>query len=133
VPSESPTSEANPDTQTETSTESVLVIDDNRPLADAFASVLSSEYEVTTAYTLADARASLDPEIDAVLLDRRLPDGSGDELLEEMRADDDEYRVAVVSATEKSPDLDYDAYVTKPLSGTGEVRETVEALLHGDR
>lgn len=133
MPSESPTSEANPDTQTETSTESVLVIDDNRPLADAFASVLSSEYEVTTAYTLADARASLDPEIDAVLLDRRLPDGSGDELLEEMRADDDEYRVAVVSATEKSPDLDYDAYVTKPLSGTGEVRETVEALLHGDR
>jgi DNA-binding response OmpR family regulator len=133
VPSESPRSEANPDTQTETSTESVLVIDDNRPLADAFASVLSSEYEVTTAYTLADARASLDPEIDAVLLDRRLPDGSGDELLEEIRAADDEYRVAVVSATERSPDLDYDAYVTKPLSGTDEVRETVEALLYGDR
>lgn len=119
MPPESPTSET------------VLVVDDNRPLANAFARALSNEYEVRTAYTVADARESLDSEIDVVLLDRRLPDGSGDEFLEEIRDEDYECRVAIVSATEKSPDLDYDAYVTKPLSGTDEVRETVSELLDG--
>lgn len=107
----------------------VLIVDDNRPLADAFARALSTEYEVTTAYTVADARESLDPNLDAVLLDRRLPDGSGDEILDEIRGRDHSCRVAMVSAAEKSSELDCDAYVTKPLAGADEVRETVEELL----
>lgn len=107
----------------------ILVVDDNRPLADAFARALSTRYETRTAYTVADARESLDPDVDVVLLDRRLPDGSGDQLLEEIREHDYECRVAVVSAAERSPELDCDAYVTKPLSGADEVRETVHDLL----
>lgn len=121
VPSDSPMSE----------NVTVLVVDDNRPLADAFARALSTEYDVRTAYTVADARESLDPDVDVVLLDRRLPDGSGDELLEEIRERDYECGVAVVSAIEKSSELDCDAYVTKPLSGADEVRETVDDLLDG--
>lgn len=109
----------------------ILVVDDNRPLADAFARVLSTKYDVRTAYTVADARESLDPDVDVVLLDRRLPDGSGDELLEEIREYGYDCRVAVVSATKKSSELDCDAYVTKPLSGAEEVRETVANLLDG--
>jgi DNA-binding response OmpR family regulator len=108
---------------------SILVVDDNRPLADAFARALASEYEVTTAYSVADARESLDPDVDVVLLDRRLPDGSGDELLQEIRECGYECRVAVVSGAERSSELDCDAYVTKPLSGADEVRETVSELL----
>ena len=109
----------------------ILVVDDNRPLADAFARALSAKYEVVTAYTVADARESLNRNVDVVLLDRRLPDGSGDEFLEEIRECDYDCRVAVISAAEKSPELDCDAYVTKPLSGADEVRETVADLLEG--
>ena len=109
----------------------VLIVDDNRPLADAFARALSPAFEVQTAYTVADARASLDPNVDVVLLDRRLPDGSGDQLLAEIREHGYDCRVAVVSAAEQSSELDCDAYVTKPLSGADEVRETVHQLLDG--
>lgn len=123
-------SEPNDETTPRTSEDaSVLVVDDNRPLADAFARALSVEYDVGTAYTVADARESLDPEVDVVLLDRRLPDGSGDDLLEEIRERGYGCRVAVVSAAEKSSELDCDAYVTKPLSGADEVRATVTELL----
>ncbi|WP_157971607.1 response regulator [Halorussus litoreus] len=109
--------------------EKVLVIDDDRPLADGFARALSSEYDVRTAYSVEQARESLDPDIDAVLLDRRLPDGSGDELLEEIRDRDHDYRVAMVSGESPDPNLDCDTYVTKPLAGTDAVQETVEELL----
>jgi len=113
-------------------TEKVLVVDDDRPLADGFARALSSEYDVRTAYSVEEARASLDPEIDAVLLDRRLPDGSGDELLEEIRDQGHDCRVAMVSGESPDPDLDCDAYVTKPLAGTDAVQQTVEELLDGN-
>lgn len=112
--------------------EKVLVVDDDRPLADGFAQALSSDYDVRTAYSVEDARESLDPEIDAVLLDRRLPDGSGDELLEEIRDQDHDCRVAMVSGESPDSDLDCDTYVTKPLAATDAVQQTVENLLDGN-
>lgn len=110
----------------------VLVVDDDRPLADGVARALSSEYDVRTAYTVEEAQESLDPDVDAVLLDRRLPDGSGDDLLEEIRDGDHDCRVAMVSGESPDPDLDCDTYVTKPLAGTDAVQETVEELLDGN-
>lgn len=112
-----------------TETPTVLIVDDNRPLADGFARALSEQYEVLTAYTGEEARESFHEGIDVVLLDRRLPDVSGDQLLEEFREDDCDCRVAMVSADERSGDLDCDTYLTKPLAGTDAVRETVANLL----
>lgn len=111
------------------SSKRVLVVDDNRTLADGFARVLSSDYDVTTAYTFEQAREKLSPEIDAVLLDRQLPDGTGDQLLEEIRERDHDCRVAVVSGQPPSSDLDCDVYLTKPLAGADAVRETVQNLV----
>ncbi|WP_276299331.1 response regulator [Halorussus lipolyticus] len=107
----------------------VLIVDDNRALADGFASVLSERYETLTAYTAEEARESLHEGIDAVLLDRRLPDAPGEELLGEIRDAEFDCRVAVISATPPSGSLDCDTYVTKPLSGVEAVRETVANLL----
>lgn len=112
--------------------ETVLVVDDNRPLADGFASALDSEYEVRTAYTGSEARELFDDDVDVVLLDRNLPDVSGDDLLEEIRRRELDCSVAVVSAADPSPELDCDLYVTKPLSSTDAVRETVSCLLSGN-
>lgn len=115
-------------------TPTVLIVDDNRPLADGFAKALHDECETLTAYTAREARDALHEEVDVVLLDRRLPDTSGDRLLEEIRASDYDCRVAIVSAEEPtgSPDLNCDRYLTKPLSGVEAVRRTVADLLDGN-
>ncbi|WP_135824684.1 response regulator transcription factor [Halorussus ruber] len=110
----------------------VLVVDDNRPLADGFASALPERYEVQTAYTAEEARASFHEELDVVLLDRNLPDTHGDKLLEEIRDAECDCRVAVVPAAQPTSDLDCDTYLTKPLSGVEAVRETVADLLDGN-
>nr|WP_115797902.1 response regulator [Halorussus sp. JP-T4] len=112
-----------------TETPTVLIVDDNRPLADGFARALPDEYDVVTAYTGEEARESFHEGVDAVLLDRRLPDASGDDILDEIRASDCDCRVAVVSADERPPDFECDTYLTKPLAGTDVIRETVADLL----
>ena len=112
-----------------TETPTVLIVDDNRPLADGFARALPEEYDVLTAYTGEEARESLNEGIDAVLLDRRLPDASGDDILEEIRESDWNCPVAVVSADERPPDFECDTYLTKPLAGADVIRETVADLL----
>lgn len=113
-------------------TPTVLIVDDNRPLADGFASVLTDEYEVVTAYTGEQARESFHAGVDVVLLDRRLPDASGEELLEEFQDHDDDFRVAVISAMEGSGDLDCDVALSKPVAGVDTIRRTVEDLLDGN-
>lgn len=110
----------------------VLVVDDNRPLADGFARALANDYDVRTAYTVEEARKSLTPSVDAVLLDRHLPDGSGDELLGEIRECEHDCRVAIVSASDPSLDLDCDVYLTKPIGEIDVLRETVADLLDGN-
>lgn len=68
-----------------------LVIDDHALIRDAMQSVLigvDPEAQVSTAASAAQARAALasEPAIDLVLLDVRLPDADGLELLAEFRA-----------------------------------------------
>lgn len=109
----------------------VLVVDDNRPLADGFARLLSEDFEVRTAYNGADALELLDASVDVVVLDRRLPDTTGDAILDEIRDGEFDCRVAMVSATDPSPGLDCDTYLTKPLSDSAVLRETVTRLADG--
>ncbi|WP_135829229.1 response regulator transcription factor [Halorussus halobius] len=114
-----------------TDTDTVLVVDDNRPLADGFARALATDYDVRTAYTVEEARESLTPTVDVVLLDRHLPDGSGGDVLDEIRQRNHDCSVAIVSASDPSADLDCDAYLTKPIGETDVLRETVSDLLGG--
>ena len=97
----------------------VLVVEDERDLADLFAMWLSEEYDVRTAYTGTEAVELLDSTIDVVLLDRRLPDIPGDEVLGRIRERGLECRVAMVTAVDPGVELlklDIDEYVTKPVS-----------------
>ena len=65
----------------------LLIVDDEIDFADALAVFLRHEgYAVATAYTLADARAAIRTQTpQLVVLDVRLPDGSGLDLLAELR------------------------------------------------
>jgi two-component system response regulator AtoC len=67
---------------------SVLVVDDERSFRLLAEEALSSEgFDVRTASTLARARAELDKQApDVMILDRRLPDGDGIDLLREFTA-----------------------------------------------
>ena len=109
---------------------SVLIVDDDPDIADTYASQLGDRYDVTTTYSGRAGVAALDPSIDVVLLDRRMPDISGNEVLETIRERGLEARVAMVTAEE--PDFDiiempFDDYVQKPVSES-DLLETVGHL-----
>jgi two-component system, NtrC family, nitrogen regulation response regulator NtrX len=64
---------------------SVLIVDDEAHILSSLRGALGREgHHVDTAATMADARAKLGEAYDVVLLDVRLPDGSGLELLAEI-------------------------------------------------
>lgn len=112
----------------------VLVVEDEADLADLYAAWLGDEYQVRTAYGGHEALETLDElddEVDAILLDRRMPGLSGDEVLSAVRERGIDCRVAMVTAVE--PDFDilamgFDDYLVKPVS-SDTLRETVESLL----
>lgn len=96
----------------------VLVIDDDRSLADLYTEWLERRYDVRTAYGGEQALQELDESVDLVLLDRRMPGASGDEVLETIRENDHDCLVVMVTAVK--PDFDivelgFDGYVTKPI------------------
>jgi DNA-binding response OmpR family regulator len=111
------------ETQTDGDEATVLVVDDNKAIADTYAAFLREEYTVRTAYSGEEALTAVDATVDVVLLDRRMPDVSGDEVLAEIRSRALDPRVVMLTAVD--PDFDildmpFDAYVVKPV-GRGDV------------
>lgn len=109
----------------------LLIVEDEKELADLFVAWLESEYDCWTAYDGRSALDQIDEEVDAVLLDRRMPGLSGDEVLEEMRERGFDCPVGMVTAVE--PDFDivemgFDDYIVKPVS-TDDLKDFVEDLL----
>ena len=112
-------------------TPTVLVVDDERDLADLYTAWLEQEYRVRTAYGGEEAIEALDESVDVALIDRLMPSVSGDEVLEYVRREGYDCRVAMVTAVE--PDFDiiemgFDEYIVKPIRHE-EILEAVESLL----
>ena len=96
----------------------VLVVDDEPDVADVYALHLQRRYDVRKAYGGEEALELVDSDVDVVLLDRRMPDRSGDEVLEELRARGLDCRVIMTTGVE--PDFDilempFDDYLCKPI------------------
>jgi len=109
----------------------VLVVDDERGLADLYAAWLSGRYTTRIAYDGDGALDQLDADISIVLLDRQMPGFSGDAVLEEIERREIGCQIAMVTAVE--PDFDiiemgFDDYLCKPVS-QDDIVETVESLL----
>ncbi|MGQ3410694.1 response regulator [Natrinema sp. LN54] len=97
----------------------ILVVDDERELADLYAMWVGEDYEVVTAYDGTTALERMSDAIDVVLLDRHMPDITGDRVLEEIRAAGYDCWVIMVTAVDPGLDiveLDLDDYVTKPVT-----------------
>jgi DNA-binding response OmpR family regulator len=111
----------------------VVVVEDEPDLADLYATWLEGRYDVHAAYGGQEALTVIDglDDVAVVLLDRRMPDVSGDEVLTALRDRDVDARVAMVTAVE--PDFDivamgFDDYLVKPVSREA-LEETVSKLL----
>jgi len=97
----------------------VVVVDDERDLADLFSSQITSKYSVRTVYDGQSALETIDNDVDVVLLDRRMPTLSGNDVLEGIRAEGYECKVIMITAVD--PDFDiidmpFDDYLCKPIN-----------------
>lgn len=109
----------------------ILVVEDQQSLLDAYDRILSKSYDVRPAATRAEAMEVLDESIDVALLDRRLPDGRGEDVLREIQTRNIDCYVAMVTAVD--PDFDIidfglDDYLVKPVAAD-EINAAVERLL----
>ncbi|MFB6123307.1 MAG: response regulator transcription factor [Haloferacaceae archaeon] len=112
-------------------TATVLIVEDERALADLFSNWLDDEFAVRTAYDGEEALEKFDGDVDVVLLDRRMPGLSGDDVLERIRKRGIDCRVVMVTAV--APDFDiidmgFDEYLVKPVDRSTMV-DTVERML----
>jgi DNA-binding response OmpR family regulator len=108
----------------------VLVVEDEVQVAASLRDLLEREgYTVRVAGSIAEARRAVDPSIDVMLLDWRLPDGEGIDLLKELRKTSD-LPVLMVTARVEIIDrvlgleIGADDYITKPV----EPRELIARL-----
>lgn len=112
----------------------VLIIEDEREVAETYGETLDDEYAVRIATDGTEGLQKLDAEVDVVLLDRKMPGLSGDEVLTEIRARDVECRVVMVTAVDPDTDLldlDFDEYLVKPVTGS-DLKHAVERMLARD-
>jgi CheY-like chemotaxis protein len=109
----------------------VLVVDDEHPVAKLYKTYLEDDFEVLTANEGREALTMVDESVDVVLLDRRMPGMSGDEVLGHIRDRSYDCRVVMVTALDPDfeiADMPFDGYVTKPI-GEEEMIEVVEQQL----
>jgi DNA-binding response OmpR family regulator len=109
----------------------VLIVDDDREVVRTYRRYLEDAYAIREAYDGEEALDTLDDDVDVVLLDRLMPGPSGGEVLDRIREQEYDVRVAMVTAVD--PDFDivdmgFDDYITKPTT-RDELRRTVEGLL----
>jgi DNA-binding response OmpR family regulator len=96
----------------------VLLVDDEEEVADVYALRLETEYETRVAYGGEDALETIDVDVDVVLLDRRMPDLSGDEVLAKIREKGYDCRVIMLTAVDPGLDIlemPFDDYLCKPV------------------
>jgi DNA-binding response OmpR family regulator len=109
-----------------------LVVDDEREVADAYALRLRGYCEVETAYGGAEALDVVaESSVDVVLLDRHMPDMSGDDVLAELEERDYYGRVVMVTAVDPEfavLEMPFDDYLCKPVD-----REDVRAVIDQQR
>ena len=110
---------------------SALVVDDDPLLAELVDAWLEGHCTTTVVHSGTEALDVVDDRFDVVLLDRRMPDLTGDEVLLELRERGHTMPVLMVSAIQPDYDvldLPFDDYVVKPMEHA-EFVGTVEELL----
>jgi DNA-binding response OmpR family regulator len=109
----------------------VLIVDDEQSLADLYAYWIDEVAEARTAYDGSEALDRLDETVDVVLLDRRMPGMSGDEVIDAVVDRDLDVRIVMVTAVDPGfdiVDMTIDDYLVKPVDQP-ELVDTVERMV----
>ncbi|MUV89941.1 response regulator [Halapricum sp. CBA1109] len=114
---------------------SVLVVDDEKEVADVYALRLRDQYDTDTAYGGEAALEAVDEDTDVMLLDRRMPDVSGDDVLERIRERGLDCRVIMITAVDPDfeiIDMPFDDYLCKPVE-KADLESAIEQQLAASR
>ena len=109
----------------------VLLVDDEAALVSLYEAYLDDRYDVRTATSGEEALSVATEAVDVALLDRRMPEMCGEEVLEGLRSADIGCRVAMLTAVEPTADIvdmPFDDYCIKPVDES-ELVGLVEVLL----
>lgn len=97
----------------------VLAVDDDEEQLALFEVWLADDYRVLTATDGTAALERFDRSVDVVLLDRKMPGPSGDDVLDRLRARPGHCRVVMVTGEPvdgEAISLPFDDYLEKPIS-----------------
>lgn len=120
------------------STPNILIVEDTPETLEWLRQTVASVFaaaSIETAENLTGARHAclrLARELDLIIIDLGLPDGSGTELIEELRTQDSKVQIVVATIYDDDPSLAValkagaNGYILKD-----EARESVAALLNG--
>jgi len=117
----------------------VLVVDDEEEVADVYALRLQNDYETRVAYGGEEGFEQVDQDVDVVLLDRRMPDLSGDVVLERIREAGYDCRVIMLTAIDPGLDIidmPFDDYLCKPVEKdelVGAIEQQLEVHRYDER
>lgn len=109
----------------------VLIVDDEERVGKTYDLRLSGEYDTEVVLSGDEALQMIDEDFDVVLLDRRMPGMSGDEVLEEIRKRGLDCRIVMLTAVDPDFDIaemDMDDYVVKPVD-KDELQSVVDRAL----
>ena len=110
----------------------VLILEDERMVADIFADYLSESYHTRYVPTGTEALEAYTADTDLIIIDRKLEGMSGDTVAARIRADHEQQLLLCVSGVEPANDiyeLAYDDYIHKPVK-EAEMRTRLELLLN---
>jgi CheY-like chemotaxis protein len=97
----------------------VLIVDDEEPMTEILSTWVGERHETLVAHDGEEALEVITPEVDVVLLDRRMLNMDGDAFLHAMKDQGYDARVVMLTAIDPGPDivsLPFDDYVTKPVT-----------------
>jgi DNA-binding response OmpR family regulator len=100
----------------------VLIVEDEEDLARSYEAILEASYTVRVATSGQEGLEKADDDVDVVLLDRRMPGMSGDEMLAKLVERGITAKVAMLTAVEPDRDIvdmPFDDYITKPVDHNG--------------
>ena len=98
----------------------VFIVDDEEEMVVLLEDYLDDHYTVKSETNAVRALQRIDSSIDVVLLDRKMPEMSGDELLGILREKGLDVQVALITGvkpTEEIVRMPFDDYLVKPIEG----------------
>lgn len=112
----------------------VVIVEDEEALADLYTKFLKDRFDTETVYDGETALETIDNRVDIVLLDRRMPKLSGDEVLRRLKGEG--YDGQVIMVTAAHPDFEiveigFDNYIVKPIDREALVDVVERTLAQG--